>query len=407
LNVKQRWAYLNQEDAMAPRMIAIYGKGGMGKSFFTSNLTARLAFDGYRVLQLGCDPKHDSCNTIFGGHSLPTLGDQWRLFKEAGKEDQLSIGDVIFRNELRSGVVIFGCELGGPEVGRGCGGQGISTGFKVLENLGMSRWNLDFIVMDFLGDVVCGGFATPLARSLAEQVIILVGHDRQSLYAANNIARAAQYFHSMGGTTQILGLVVNRDDGSDTADQYAEAVGLPILTRVPLSRKVRELADACRLALEDAQFNEIFGDLAGRIARQELQPVDTYTPLGYEEFLRVFGAEEPPGQPASARAEDLFGEKTPIFTVPILSLRPVIPQVQVTDPVQRKVQQMIEAIGMYVTDMVRSDRDGITVTSGSIEIRLGEPKDLEHKVAFLSALRRSGQAFSFVDLRYADAPTYR
>jgi chlorophyllide a reductase subunit X len=392
---------------MAPRMIAIYGKGGMGKSFFTSNLTARLAFDGYRVLQLGCDPKHDSCNTIFGGHSLPTLGDQWRLFKEAGKEDQLSIGDVIFRNELRPGVVIFGCELGGPEVGRGCGGQGISTGFKVLENLGMSRWNLDFIVMDFLGDVVCGGFATPLARSLAEQVIILVGHDRQSLYAANNIARAAQYFHSMGGTTQILGLVVNRDDGSDTADQYARAVGLPILARIPLSRTVRELADACRLALEDAQFNEIFGDLAGRIARQELQPVENYTPLGYEEFLRVFGAEEPPGRPAAAREQDLFGDKTPTFTVPILSLKPVIPQVQVTDPVQRKVQQMIEAIGMYVTDMVRSDRDGITVTSGSIEIRLGEPKDLEHKVAFLSALRRSGQAFSFVDLRYADAPTYR
>jgi chlorophyllide a reductase subunit X len=319
----------------------------------------------------------------------------------------LSIGDVIFRNELRPGVVIFGCELGGPEVGRGCGGQGISTGFKVLEGLGMSRWNLDFIVMDFLGDVVCGGFATPLARSLAEQVIILVGHDRQSLYAANNIARAAQYFRSMGGTTQILGLVVNRDDGSDTADRYAEAIGLPILTRVPLSRKVRELADACRLALEDAQFNEIFGDLAGRIARQELQPVENYTPLSYEEFLRVFGAEEPPGRPVAACEQDLFGDKVPTFTVPILSLKPVIPQVQVTDPVQRKVQQMIEAIGMYVTDMVRSDRDGITVTSGSIEIRLGEPNDLEHKVAFLSALRRSGQAFSFVDLRYADAPTYR
>lgn len=93
--------------------------------------------------------------------------------------------------------------------------------------------------------------------------------------------------------------------------------------------------------------------------------------------------------------------------MPILSLKPVIPQVQVTDPVQLKVQQMIEAIGMYVTDMVRSERDGITVTSGSVEIRLGEPKDLDHKIAFLSALRRSGQAFSFVDLRYADAPTYR
>lgn len=392
---------------MAPRMLAVYGKGGMGKSFFTSNLTARLVYDGFRVLQLGCDPKHDSCNTIFGGHSLPTLGEQWRLFKEAGKEEQLAVGDVIFRNDLRPGATIFGCELGGPEVGRGCGGQGISSGFKTLENLGMSRWNLDFIVMDFLGDVVCGGFATPLARSLAEQVIILVGHDRQSLYAANNIARAAQYFRSMGGTTQILGLVVNRDDGSDTADEYAAAVGLPILTRVPLSRTVRELADACRLALEDEQFNAIFGELAGRIAGRELQPVENYHPLSYEEFLRVFGAEEPPGRPNAACEADLFGAVAPSASIPILSLTPVIPQVQVVDPLQLKVQQMVESIGMYVTDMAHSDRDGLTVTSGAIEIRLGDSEDLEHKVAFLSALRRSGQAFSFVDLRYADAPSYR
>lgn len=104
------------------------------KSFFTSNLTARLTFDGFRVLQLGCDPGSTTlCNTIFGGHSLPTLGEQWRQFKEAGKEDQLAIGDVIFRNDLRPGMPIFGCELGGPDVGRGCGGQGISSGFKTLE----------------------------------------------------------------------------------------------------------------------------------------------------------------------------------------------------------------------------------------------------------------------------------
>jgi chlorophyllide a reductase subunit X len=388
-------------------MLAIYGKGGMGKSFFTSNLTSRLTFDGFRVLQLGCDPKHDSCNTIFGGHSLPTLGEQWRVFKEAGKEDQLAVGDVIFRNELRPGQAIFGCELGGPEVGRGCGGQGISSGFKTLETLGMSRWSLDFVVMDFLGDVVCGGFATPLARSLAEQVIIVVGHDRQSLYAANNIARAARYFRSMGGTTQILGLVVNRDDGSDTADLYARATGLPILTRVPLSRRVRELADACRLALEDEQFNQIFGDLAGRIARREITPCDDYEPLEYEAFLRVFGAEEPPGRPDSATSEDLFGKQKAVGGIPMLTLTPVIPQVQATDPVQLKVQKMVEAIGMYVTDLARTDREGITVTSGSVEIRLGQPEDLDNKLAFLSALRRSGQSFSYVDLRHADAPAYR
>jgi chlorophyllide a reductase subunit X len=391
---------------MAPRMLAIYGKGGMGKSFFTSNLTARLTFDGFRVLQLGCDPKHDSCNTIFGGHSLPTLGEQWRVFKECGKEDQLAVGDVIFRNELRPGSVIYGCELGGPEVGRGCGGQGISSGFKTLEGLGMSKWSLDYIVMDFLGDVVCGGFATPLARSLAEEVIIVVGHDRQSLYAANNIAKAAQYFRSMGGRTSLLGLVVNRDDGSDTADQFARAIGLPILTRIPLSRTVRELADACRLALEDAQFDTLFGELAGRIQRRELKPCNDYTPLEYDEFLRVFGAKQPPGVPASASKDELFGTARAV-TVPTLSLMPVIPQVQISDPVQIKVQNLMDAIGIYVTDMDRSEREGITVISGSIEIRLGQPRDLEHKVAFLSALRRSDQQFSFVDLREMDAPTYR
>lgn len=391
---------------MAPRMLAVYGKGGMGKSFFTSNLTACLTFEGHRVLQLGCDPKHDSCNTIFGGHALPTLGEQWRLFKEAGREDQLGIGDVIFRNELGAGRPIFGCELGGPEVGRGCGGQGISSGFKILEGLGLSKWSLDFIVMDFLGDVVCGGFATPLARSLAEQVIIVVGHDRQSLYAANNIARAAQYFRSMGGTTQVLGLVVNRDDGSDTADLFAQATGLPILTRIPLSRSVRELSDACRLALEDEHFRAIFSDLTGRIVRRELQPCDSYTPLDYHAFLRVFGAEEPPGRPAPASTQDLFGARAPAGPGPLIALTPAIPQVQTSDPVLLQVKRLIESIGMYVTDLDRNDKDGITVTSGAIEIRLGSHEDLDHKAAFLSALRRSGQDFSFVDLRYPDAPMF-
>lgn len=391
---------------MPPRMLAIYGKGGMGKSFFTSNLTSRMTYDGHRVLQLGCDPKHDSCNTIFGGHSLPTLGDTWRVFKDAGKEDQLGVGDVIFRNELRPGATIFGCEIGGPDVGRGCGGQGISFGFKLLESLGMSRWSLDFIIMDFLGDVVCGGFATPLARSLAEEVIIVVGHDRQSLYAANNIAKAAHYFKSMGGTTELLGLVVNRDDGSDTADKFARAIGLPILTRIPLSRTVRELADSCKLALEDQAFNTIFEDLTARIVRRELAPVKDYRPLEYDEFLRVFGAEEPPGRPDAATEADLFGVVAGVKAIPTLELTPII-QVQAGDPEQRRVQEMVSAIGLHVTGLDRSEKEGITVTSGSIEICFGQPHELDSKVAFLAALRKSGQSFSYVDLREIDAPSYR
>lgn len=389
---------------MTARMLAIYGKGGIGKSFTTSNLTARLALDGYRVLQLGCDPKHDSCNTIFDGHSLPTLGEVWRKHKETGTEDQMGIGDVIFRNELRPGVPIFGCEIGGPDVGRGCGGQGISHGFKVLERLGMKRWTLDYIVMDFLGDVVCGGFATPLARSLAEEVIIVVGHDRQSLYAANNIATAARYFQSMGGSTQILGLIVNRDDGSDTADRFAQATGLPILTRVPLNQEVRVLADACQLALEVDHFDDIFADLAGRINRHEIPPCTDYQPLSYTDFLAVFDAQEPPGAPAPARDSDLFGQNAPsrgIFQTELT------PQVHVTDPTQQRVQDMMAAIGIHITGMDQDVQDGITVTSGATEIRLGNTEQLDQKIAFLSALARSGQTFSLIDVRYVDAPSYQ
>ncbi|MGJ3239664.1 MAG: chlorophyllide a reductase iron protein subunit X [Anaerolineae bacterium] len=391
---------------MSARMLAIYGKGGIGKSFTTSNLTGRMAFDGKRVLQLGCDPKHDSCNTIFNGHSLPTLGDVWREHKNNGTEDQMEVSDIIFRNELAPGVPIFGCEIGGPDVGRGCGGQGISHGFKVLERLGMNEWNLDYVVMDFLGDVVCGGFATPLARSLAEEVIIVVGHDRQSLYAANNIATAAHYFQSMGGSTQILGLIVNRDDGTDTADQFADAIGLPILTRVPLNHDVRVLADACKLSFEIPEFDAIFTDLVDRLDRREIQPCTTFKPLDYHEFLEVFGAHEPPGSPDVATAADLFADTSAVKSyLPDIELMPVR-QVNVSNPQQRKVQELMEEIGIHVTGLDEDKDDGITITSGATEIRIGAPNELMEKAAFLQALLKTRQNFALIDVRYIDAPSY-
>ncbi len=392
---------------MSARMVAIYGKGGIGKSFTTSNLTGKLALEGYRVLQLGCDPKHDSCNTIFDGHSLPTLGDVWRKHKNAGTEDQMGLGEIIFRNELEPGVEIYGCEIGGPDVGRGCGGQGISHGFKTLEKLGMSDWNLDFVIMDFLGDVVCGGFATPLARSLAEEIIIVVGHDRQSLYAANNIAKAAHYFQSMGGSTQILGMIVNRDDGTDTADLYAEASGLPILARVPLNHRVRVLADACKLSFEVDEFDEIFSDLTGRLARREIPPCTDYKPLEYQEFLNVFGAAEPPGQPTSARKSDLFDD--------VDEVKPYLPdidlmltrQVKASSNEEQIVQDIMEKTGIHVTGLDTDKNDGITVTSGATEIRIGRPDELNAKAEFLTALLGTQQNFSLIDVRYVDAPSYR
>ncbi|MBA3946662.1 MAG: chlorophyllide a reductase iron protein subunit X [Herpetosiphonaceae bacterium] len=393
---------------MAPRMLAIYGKGGMGKSFFTSNLTATLGLRGAGVLQLGCDPKHDSCNTLFGGRSLPTLGERYRLAKEQGREDAMSVGDVVFRTRLSNQRWIYGCELGGPEVGRGCGGTGIASGFKLLEGLGMSKWSLDYVVMDFLGDVVCGGFATPLARSLAEEVIIVVGHDRQSLYAANNISRAAKYFRDMGGTTNILGLVVNRDDGSDTADKYAAATGLPILARIPLSRTVRELADACRLALEDPQFKTIFDELGDCIAKRTIPPCTDYEPLEYDQFLRTFGAEEPAGLPDPATHDDLFGSKAApsifVGTIPLTLVSSVPPPV---DPMQLRLQEVFGPLGYTVGKIEQRPKQGLTIAADGVEVCLGDESDIEQKAAFLAALRRTGQQVEYVDLRYVDAPFFR
>ncbi len=398
----------------AARMLAVYGKGGMGKSFFTTNLVSKLALLGNRVLQLGCDPKHDSCNALFGGVSLPTLGDVWRAFKEAGREEELQAQHVIFKTRIMDGAAtVYGCEIGGPEVGRGCGGRGITFGFDLLEKLGLSQWALDYVVMDFLGDVVCGGFATPLSRSLAEEVIILCGNDRQSLYAANNIASAARYFAAMGGRTRLLGLVVNRDDGSGVAARFAERINLPILASIPLDRTVRELADACKLALTEPRFDAIFERLAHQIVTRTTPPVEmaAVRPLEYREFLSVFGAEEPDIVPEGACAEELFGGQV-APTVPVLELelisRAVGDQPELDPAARRVVKRLLKDLGMYVTEASQDPRKGLTLTvDGHTTICFGDEDELDSKVAILAALQKSGEPFRYVDLRRPASPVYR
>jgi chlorophyllide a reductase subunit X len=394
-------------------MLAVYGKGGMGKSFFATNLVSKLALLGYRVLQLGCDPKHDSCNALFGGVSLPTLGDVWRAFKEAGREEELQAQDVIFKTRIMGGATVYGCEIGGPEVGRGCGGRGITFGFDLLEKLGLSRWALDYVVMDFLGDVVCGGFATPLSRSLAEEVIILCGNDRQSLYAANNIVSAAKYFASMGGRTRLVGLVVNRDDGSGVAARFAERINLPVLASIPLDRTVRELADACKLALGEPRFDAIFERLARQIVARATPPVemDAVRPLEYREFLSVFGADEPDVVPEGARAEELFGGHA-APAVPVLELellgRAVGDQPELDPAARRVVTRLLKDLGMYVTEASQDPRKGLTLTvDGHTTICFGDERELDSKVAILAALQNSGEPFRYVDLRRPASPVYR
>ena len=155
------------------QIIAIYGKGGIGKSFTLANLSYMMAQQGKKVLLIGCDPKSDTTSLLFGGKACPTIIETSSKKKLAG--EAVAIGDVCFK---RDGV--FAMELGGPEVGRGCGGRGIIHGFETLEKLGFHDWGFDYVLLDFLGDVVCGGFGLPIARDMCQKVIVVGSNDLQS-----------------------------------------------------------------------------------------------------------------------------------------------------------------------------------------------------------------------------------
>ncbi len=156
------------------QIIAIYGKGGIGKSFTLANLSYMMAQQGKKVLLIGCDPKSDTTSLLFGCRACPTIIETSSRKKLAG--EPVAIGDVCFK---RDGV--YAMELGGPEVGRGCGGRGIIHGFELLEKLGFHDWGFDYVLLDFLGDVVCGGFGLPIARDMCQKVIVVGSNDLQSL----------------------------------------------------------------------------------------------------------------------------------------------------------------------------------------------------------------------------------
>ena len=191
-----------------------------------------MAQQGKRVLLIGCDPKSDTTSLLFGGRSCPTIIETSSKKKLAG--EQVIIGDVCFK---RDGV--FAMELGGPEVGRGCGGRGIIHGFELLEKLGFHQWDFDYVLLDFLGDVVCGGFGLPIARDMCQKVIVVGSNDLQSLYVANNVCSAVDYFRKLGGNVGVAGMVINKDDGTGEAQAFADVVGIPVLAAIPADEDIR------------------------------------------------------------------------------------------------------------------------------------------------------------------------
>jgi chlorophyllide a reductase subunit X len=253
-----------------------------------------MAQQGKRVLLIGCDPKSDTTSLLFGGKSCPTIIETSSKKKLAGEE--VRIEDVCFK---RDGV--FAMELGGPEVGRGCGGRGIIHGFELLEKLGFHEWGFDYVLLDFLGDVVCGGFGLPIARDMCQKVIVVGSNDLQSLYVANNVCSAVEYFRNLGGNVGVAGMVINKDDGTGEAAAFAAAVGIPVLAAIPADEDIRrKSANYQIIGIPGGQWAGLFEELALNVA--EAPPVRP-KPLTSDGLLGLFSSDQTGGgvtlQPAS------------------------------------------------------------------------------------------------------------
>ena len=244
------------------KRIAIYGKGGIGKSTTVSNIAAAMAAQGLRVLQLGCDPKADSTSAHLGGRERPTILDIVR----SGRTD-FTLEDLISQGE--DGV--YCAECGGPVPGSGCAGRGIVTAFETLKEHNVYEvYQPDVILYDVLGDVVCGGFAMPLRNGYAKDVFIVTSGEKMSLYAAANIALAIHNFKGRN-YARLTGLIQNsrnvKDETSQIADMAAE-LEVPVAGVIPrdsLEQLAEEQNTTVTTAFPESDLAFVYQELARTI----------------------------------------------------------------------------------------------------------------------------------------------
>lgn len=225
--------------------IAIYGKGGIGKSTMTSNLAAAFAYLGKRVIQIGCDPKADSTINLLGGKPLQPVMDYLR----EKDEDPESIDQIA--REGYGGILCI--ETGGPTPGLGCAGRGIIATFSLLEDLRLfETYRPDVVLYDVLGDVVCGGFAAPIREGYAQKVLIVTSGEKMALYAANNICTAVRNFEDRS-YARVEGIILNSrnvEGESRKVEEFAASKGLPIVARIPRSDDIIRFEDQGMTVIE-------------------------------------------------------------------------------------------------------------------------------------------------------------
>ena len=246
------------------KKIAIYGKGGIGKSTTAANLSVAMSALGHKVLQIGCDPKADSTRLLTGGVPIPTVLDQLRSGREPALEELVFPG--------RGGVLCV--EAGGPTPGIGCAGRGIITAFEKLEELSAYEvYQPDVVLYDVLGDVVCGGFAMPIRDGYADKVYVVTSGEMMSMYAASNIAAAVQNFRRRNYAC-FGGLILNRRNVErelELVDQLARELHTQIIgtiPRDPLVQQAEQLGQTVVEAFPDSPLAAVYTALAQKLLEE-------------------------------------------------------------------------------------------------------------------------------------------
>ena len=235
------------------KQIAIYGKGGIGKSTAATHLSYATANQGKTVLQVGCDPQSDSTANLLTKFPKPILE---VLAAHDFEYEDISIAEILVQSKLPfdNDGSVFCSEAGGPEPGVGCGGKGVIEAIKTLKRLNVfDELHPDLVIYDILGDVVCGGFSQPIRDGYAEETYVVTSGELEALYQAVNVMGAVRRFSTRSGS-KLGGLIVNLrglKDEQQIVTDFAERLGTRVIALIPFSQLIKECSGAATTVFEE------------------------------------------------------------------------------------------------------------------------------------------------------------